>query len=261
MQNDRRRPLGNNDNHAKANQSLSDLALLFTTDLYVGSLPLYKQKTKNTSLDLVYEIDGVVHRRSYLSALSWRAIMLFAFNDGKTVTVHEVDKPGRYRKLFPQTLLRRLRWHARANSDFTPVARLFDPKGTSVLLLTRSRFCSHAVDVLHNLADCGPVFQSLWIADIMALRPMLGIDLVRDEKFSTSIPISSYIRAAAKTGRIVDEKELLELDLSLALPSLPLLGPTAAISRIFDRQCIDHPQLQQLRGRTLYEDYSFSHRL
>lgn len=238
-------------------QAQIDLALLFMTDLHVGAFPFYKQRAKRSSFDLTYEIDGVVHRRSYMSPLSWRAIMLVAFNDGKTVNVHEMDRPGRYRWLFPKTLMRRLYWHARPNADFPPVARLYDPNGQSVMLLTRSRFCGHAVDALHNLADGKPVFQSLWISDIMALRPMLGIELVRDETFTSAFPISSYIKAATRTGQIVDEQELSKLHLAGINPLLPSPKPTPVVSRIFDQQCHDRPEMEQLRGRMIYEDYAF----
>ncbi|MDQ1197508.1 hypothetical protein [Agrobacterium sp. SORGH_AS 787] len=104
----RSRRHGDNDNQKDAEQARIDLALLFMTEMHVGAFPFHKQKATRSSLDLAYEIDGVTHRRSYLSPLSWRAIMLFALNDGKTVTVHEIDRPGRYQRLFPRTLMRRL---------------------------------------------------------------------------------------------------------------------------------------------------------
>lgn len=248
---------GDNDNGKNIEQARIDLALLFMTDLHVGALSFHKQKAKGSSLDIVYEIDGVIHRRSYLSPLSWRAIMLFALDDSKNVTVHQMDRPGRYQRLLPRTLMRRLYWHARPNADFPPVARLYDATGNAVMLLTRSRFCGHAVDTLHNLADGKPVFQPLWISDIMALRPMLGLEFVRDGTFSATLPISTYIKAAAKTGRILDTPELSELDLSGTVPSLPSPQPSPVISRIFDQQCREHPQMEQLRGRTIYEDYGF----
>ncbi|WP_412063856.1 DUF2958 domain-containing protein [Rhizobium sp. SYY.PMSO] len=244
-------------NGERPTQAQIDLALLFTTDLHVGAVAFYKRKFKSASLDLAYDIDGVIHHRSYLSPLSWRAIMLFALNDDKTVTVHEIDRPGRYRRLFPKTVLRRMHWHARPNADFPPVVRLHDPNGQTVMLLTRSRFSGHAVDALHNLADGKPVFQPLWISDIMALRPMLGIELFRDETFTASFSISTYIRAAARTGRIVDEPELSGIDLSGIAPLLPLPQPAPVVSRIFDQQCREYPQMEELRGRTIYDDYSF----
>nr|WP_295981805.1 DUF2958 domain-containing protein [uncultured Agrobacterium sp.] len=235
----------------------TDLALLFTTDLYVGSERLYKIKRKGTSLNLRYDIDGEMHQRSYLSALSWRAILLFALTEGNTVTVHEMDQPGRYQRLFPNTLLRRLQWHARPNADFPPVARLYDPNGGSVMLLTRSRVFGHAVDALHNLTGGGPMFQSLWISDIVALRPMLGIELVRDETFSATMLTSAYLEAAAMTGYVVDEPELCRLPLTGNVPPLATPPISKAVRSIFNQACRENPTMEKLRGRTIYEDYSF----
>lgn len=196
-----------------------------------------------------------MHQRGYLSALSWRAILLFALTEGKTVIVHEMDEPGRYRRLFPNTLLRRLAWHARPGANFPPVARLYDPDGNSVMLLTRSRLCGHAVDALHNLSDGGPVFQPLWISDIVALRPLLGIDLVRDEAFSASLPISAYLEAAALTGRIVEEPELSSLPLSGNVLRLAPPSPSKAVRSIFDQVCRENPAWNVLRTRSIHDDY------
>ncbi|MCJ8151865.1 DUF2958 domain-containing protein [Shinella sedimenti] len=248
-------PSSNDHHDDKPTQVQIDLAMLFMTDLHVGSERLYKIKRKGTSLNLSYEIDGELHHRSYLSALSWRAILLFALSDGKAVTVHEMDHPGRYRRLLPNTLLRRLHWHARPNANFPPVTRLYDPNGKAVMLLTRSRLCGHAVDALHNLTDAGPVFQSLWISDIMALRPMLGIEFVRDEIFSAFMPISAYLEAAAMTGGIVEEPELAELPLTGNVSRLAAPPSAKAVASVFDQARREHPALAGLRSRTIYDDY------
>ncbi|MCD7108516.1 DUF2958 domain-containing protein [Rhizobium sp. DKSPLA3] len=245
------------DDDTKLRQAQTDLAMLFSTDLHVGAERFYKIKRKGTALNLRYEIDGELHQRSYLSALSWRAILLFALTESKTVIVHEMDEPGRYRRLFPTTLLRRLQWHARPNANFPPVARLYDPNGSAVMLLTRSRLCGHAVDVLHNLTDGEPVFQPLWISDIMALRPMLGINLVRDDAFSATMPVSAYLEAAAITGRIAAEPELCETPFGGNVPRLELPRPSAAVRSLFDQACRENPAVQDLQGRTAYGDYDF----
>ncbi len=245
------------DHADKLTQAQIDLAMLFMTDLHVGSERLYNIKRKGTSLSLRYEIDGEMHQRSYLSALSWRAIFLFALTEGKNVTIHEMDQPGRYRRVFPKTLLRRLQWHARPNANFPPVAKLYEPNGKGVALLTRSRVCGHAVDALHNLSDGGPMFQSLWVSDIMALRPMLGIELVRDDSFSATLPISAYLEAAAMTGRIVEEPELSGLPLTENVPRLPTPPSSKAVRSVFDQACREDPALEKLRNRTTYDDYSF----
>lgn len=246
---------GNHDD--KPTQAQIDLAMLFMADLHVGAERLYKIKRKGTSLNLRYEIDGEMHQRSYLSALSWRAILLFALTEGKNVAVHEMDQPGRYRRVFPKTLLHRLQWHARPNANFPPVARLYDPDGNSVMLLTRSRLGWHAVDALHNLTDGGPVFQPLWISDIMALRPMLGIELIRDETFSPAMPISAYLEAAAIAGQIVDEPELCSLPLTGSVPLLAAPPSSKAVRSVFDQACLENLALEKLRDRTIYEDYGF----
>lgn len=242
-------------NRERVEQAQSDLAMLFMTDLHMGSERLYKIKRKGTSLNLHYEVDGEIFHRSYLSALSWRAIFLFALTEGKTVTVHEMDEPGRYRRLFPNTLLRRLHWHARPNANFPPVARLYDPNGNAVLLLTRTRLCGHAVDALHNLSDGGPVFQPLWVSDIMALRPMLGIDLIRDEAFSATMPISAYLEAGVMTGKIVEEPELAELPLTGNVSRLAAPPSSKAVASVFDQARREHPALAGLRSCTIYDDY------
>ncbi|MBO9655177.1 MAG: DUF2958 domain-containing protein [Agrobacterium tumefaciens] len=243
------------DHQDQPTQLQTDLALLFTTDLHVGSERLYKIKRRGTSLNLRYDIDGEMHQRSYLSALSWRAIMLFALTEGKTVTVREMDQPGRYRQMLPKTLLCRLQWHARQNANFPPVARFYDPNGSAVMLLTRSRVFGHAVDVLHNLTGTGPVFQPLWISDIMALRPLLGIELVREEAFSATMPIRAYLEAADMTGRIVDEPELSGLLLTGKTPILATPPPSKAVNSIFEQACRENPSLEKLRGRSIYMDY------
>lgn len=245
------------DYNDKPTQEQTDLAMLFMTDLHVGSERLYKIKRKGTSLNLRYEIDGQTHQRNYLSALSWRAILFFALAEGQTVTVHEMDEPGRYRQMFPKTLLRRLQWHARQNANFPPVARFYDPNGKTVILLTRSRVCCHAVDALHNLSDGGPVFQSLWLSDIMAIRPMLGIELVRDETFSATLPISAYLKAAAIAGQIVDEPKLFSLPLTGRVPLLAAPPSSKAVRSVFDQACLRNSVWEKLRGRTIYEDYGF----
>ncbi len=245
------------DHQDQPTQAQIDLAILFMTDLHVGPQRLYKIKRRGTSLNLRYEIDREMRQRNYLSALSWRAALLFALTEGKSVTVHEMDLPGRYRQMFPKNLRSRLQWHARQNANFPPVARFYDPNGSAVMLLTRSRVCGHAVDALHNLTDGGPVFQPLWASDIMALRPMLGIKLARDETFSATMPISAYLEAAAKTGRIVDEPELCSLPLTGSVPLLAAPPSSKAVRSVFDQACLENSTLEKLRDRTIYEDYGF----
>ncbi|HEV7435060.1 MAG TPA: DUF2958 domain-containing protein [Pseudorhizobium sp.] len=226
------------------------------TELHLGPERLCKAKRSGTFLSLRYEIDGRGYRRECCSPLSWRALILFALAEGKTVTVHEIDLPGRYSQLFPRTLCGRMNWHIRYKADFPPVAKLHDPDGSGVMLLTRSRANGHAVDALHNLNEGGPAFQVLWIADIMALRPMLGIELVRDETFSTTLPISAFLDAAATKGRVVDEPELSRSRLTCNTARLPVPPASKAAHAIFNQAFRDDPNLQILRGNTIYDDYA-----
>lgn len=247
---------GSDHNSKRIEQARIDLALLFTTDLYVGPKRLHEMKRKGTTLNLQFDVDGDMRWRSYNSALSWRITMLLALTETRTVTIHEMDQPGRYRRMFPATLLRRLQWHAKPKADFPPVARFYDPHGKAVLLVTRSRFCGHAVDALHNLTEGGPVFQPLWISDIMALRPMLDIGLVRDDTFSASMPISTYLEAAGIHGQIVDEAELLSMSLNGSVAPLPVPPSSRSVAAIFQQECHHNPALAKLQGRSIYEDYA-----
>lgn len=124
------------------------------------------------------------------------------------------------------------------------------------MLLTRSRACGHAVDALHNLTDGRPVFQPVWISDIIALRPMLGMEFVRDVAFSATAPISSYLEAAAMTGRIVEESELSSLPLTGHVSRLVAPPSSEAVANVFDQACRENPAMSKLRGWTFYDDYA-----
>jgi len=247
------------DNLADNDKHSSDMAdLLFTTDLYVGAAPIHLLKTRRSKPFWVrYEIDGWVQDRTYLSPLSWRALMLYALLDRKTATVHEMDERGRLCQLFPTEIKVRLNWNANARCDVLPVARFHDPNGSAQLILTRSRCHGHAVDVLHNLTEAGPVFQSVWVGDLLRLKPLIGLNLVRDEAFSPTMPISVYLEAAAMTGRVVDDAELSKLPLTGIVPRLTSSAPTRTTQRIFEDQCRKNPELLAMAGRTIYDDYIF----
>lgn len=241
-----------------ANDIIRDMALLFTTDLYVGSAPIQLLKTQRSKPFWVrYEIDGWVQDRTYLSVLSWRALMLYALLDRRAATIHEMDQRGRLRHLFPTEIKVRLNWNANSRRDVLPVARFYDPNGTAQMILTRSRCLGHAVDVLHNLTGASPVFQPIWVADLLRLKSLIGLNLVRDEAFRPPMPISNYLEAAAVTGCIVAGAELCKLPLTGITPRLALPAPTKTTQRIFENQCRKNPELSAMAGRTIYEDYRF----
>jgi hypothetical protein len=141
---------------------------------------LFRSKRPNSSLLLDLIIDGKPLCRRYHSPKYWVAVFHFAVAEGREVTVREMDLPRRFERLFPLSLMGQLRWFENYHGDCAPVARLFDPNGTAEILLLRSRAAGLAVDVVHNLKPGGYTRETVWLADIIALRPMCGIDLVRE---------------------------------------------------------------------------------
>ncbi|MFK4767095.1 DUF2958 domain-containing protein [Rhizobium sp. ZW T2_16] len=230
-----------------------DLTLLCLNELFVGNEPLRLIKKQNP-LFLRYETDGIVSTRNYLSPASWRAKILFDVAEGKDFRVLEMDRPGRYKEMFPNTLLHRLLWHSRPKANFPPVARLCDPNGDIEILLTRSRLCGHAVDALHNLSG-EPRFQPLWISDIIALRPMLGIELVRDPHFSTSSTLSHFLKAASIAGQVVSKIDLSNLPIEASSPRLHLPQPQAQALRLMELLARQSNIAFDPLSRSIYDDY------
>lgn len=244
-----------NENQQPLSQTQIDLALLFMNDLRVGGRSIYRINTSKRPFWVQYEADGRVQERKYLSALSWRALMLFAMEECREFKVLEMDEPGRLAAMFSKSIMRRLGENAKAHRNVVPAMKLIDPSGSATVVITRSRCQGHAVDALHNLDDGKPVFQPVWVSDLMRLDAKIGLKLVRDATFAPVMPISVYIEAAALTGRIVEEDEMSILPLTGNVPRLRFPEPAPTVQRIFDHQCREHPGLEHLRGRTIYEDY------
>ena len=91
----------------------------------------------------------------------------------------------------------------------------------------------------------------------MALRPMLGIGLVRDDTFSASMPISTYLEAAGTHGRIVEEPELSSMSLTGTVMPLAVPPSSRSVAAIFQQECHHNPALAKLQGRSVFEDYAF----
>ena len=231
------------------------LALLFLADLHIGGVSLHRLKAKRP-FRVRYELDGHLRDQTFLSSLSWRAVMLFALEDGKALTVHEMDETGRLAETFPADTMALLAENARIGGDMLPAMRLIHPKSGSTVIITRSRGKGHAVDALHDLGG-SPIFQPVWISDLLRLDALVGMRLVRDESFTPTLPISVYLEAAAVAGRIVPEPELHTFPLTGIVPRLIEPPPLPAVQAMFDERCKASPALARLRGRTIYHDYGF----
>jgi hypothetical protein len=243
---------------SQLSQEQIDLALLFMSDFHVNGRSLYRIQG-GRPFWVRYEADGRLQERSYFSALSWRALMLFALEDCREFKAIEMGEPGRLSQLFSEAAMQRLEENAKACGDVVPVLKLIDPKGPSTVIIARSRCKGHAVDALHTLDNGRPVFQPVWVSDLLRLDAKIGMRLALDETFAPTMPIGSYIEAAALTGRIVEEDELSILPLTGNVPRLRSPEPSPTVQRIFDHQCRKYPELEKLRGRTIYEDYGFEY--
>jgi Protein of unknown function (DUF2958) len=182
----------------------SDLAALATSRLIIGTTPLSDIKPANARpMWMRFEEDDIVQNRMYRTTSLWRVRVTFALKEGRSIHALEMDEWGRLKTMFPTEVCARLAWNAAHDGQVKPVARLVDPDGHAEMLLFRSRCHGHAVDVLHNLTDGGPVFQPLWISDIMRLNPLLGIKLVRDEAFNPTMPVGAYREEIAMLGKFL----------------------------------------------------------
>lgn len=230
-----------------------DLALLYLSDFYIGENSIYRIKPKQ-QLWIRYATEGEIRDDSYSSALSWRAMVSDAVEDGRRLEMMQADAPGRLRQLFPPAIVRELAMNAKAPINPVPVVRLYHPESQAVMILTRSRFRGHAVDALHNLSSVGPVYQPIWIADIMRLNTMLGLRLDRDTRFQPTLPISCFIEAAGRTGRMLDGVQLARFAFSESRPRLPIPAPCSIVRKLFEAQFPGHPLRSQLCDITIYAD-------
>lgn len=88
--------------------------------------------------------------------------------------------------------------------DFEPVVKLFDPCGASTWLLVEIE--PDFETIAWGLCDLGmgfPEFGTVSLEELAEHRGRFGIGIERDLNFEARGPISAYIRAADKAGRIV----------------------------------------------------------
>lgn len=152
----------------------------------MGRATLRSAKSHGSALWMKYEMDGKIIGREFHSPRYWHTLLRLATSEGKHFKLLELDRHTRYRELFPAALMKRLVWFRKTQDATRPAARLYDPKGSAIVDLLRCHDGGLSVDVLHNLACEQPLAQTVWVADLMALRPMLGIELVRDYTFLPS---------------------------------------------------------------------------
>jgi hypothetical protein len=89
--------------------------------------------------------------------------------------------------------------------DFEPVVKLFNPCGAATWLLTE--IDPEDETVAWGLCDLGmgfPEFGTVSLTELVEYRGRLGLGIERDRYFTARGPISAYIAAANKEGRIVD---------------------------------------------------------
>jgi hypothetical protein len=95
-----------------------------------------------------------------------------------------------------------------AEIDFFPVVKLFDPCGAGTWLLTE--IDPDDETVAWGLCDLGmgfPEFGTVSLTELAAVRGPLGLGIERDLYFQARGPISTYIEAASKADRIVENIE------------------------------------------------------
>lgn len=93
--------------------------------------------------------------------------------------------------------------------DFEPVVKLFNPCGAATWLLIE--IDPDDETVAWGLCDLGmgfPEFGTVSLTELAAYRGHLGLRIERDLYFKARGPISAYIDAADKAGRIVESIDM-----------------------------------------------------
>lgn len=93
-----------------------------------------------------------------------------------------------------------------AEIDFVPVVKLFDPCGAGTWLLTEIDPGDETV--AWGLCDLGmgyPEFGTVSLTELESHRSRIGLGIERDLHFNAKGPISTYIEAANRAERIVED--------------------------------------------------------
>ncbi|MGO9474910.1 MAG: DUF2958 domain-containing protein [Rhodomicrobium sp.] len=118
-------------------------------------------------------------------------------------------------KLFTKDLRERLLKNGRdqqhvkgtkAEKDFWPVVKLFNPAGAATWLLTE--IDREDDDVAWGLCDLAmgfPEFGTVSLSELQNFRGRFGLGIERDLYFEAKAPISRYIEAANEAGHITEQ--------------------------------------------------------
>ena len=110
-------------------------------------------------------------------------------------------------------------------TDHVPVAKLFNPCGAAVWLITEMMADG---DTLFGLCDLGvgsPELGYVSLAEIESVKNPLGLGMERDLYFAPRFPLSVYAEAARIAGHITEAEDLL-VRAAAALGRSPILSPT-----------------------------------
>ncbi len=91
----------------------------------------------------------------------------------------------------------------RAEPDFRPVLKLFNPLGAATWLATE---LAEYGDTLFGLADLGfgcPELGAFSVAEIAAVRLPFGLTIERDIAFATAHPLSVWAAWSRRSGSIL----------------------------------------------------------
>ncbi len=94
----------------------------------------------------------------------------------------------------------------KAENDFWPVVKLFNPAGAATWLLTE--LDPEDQDIALGLCDLGmgfPEFGTVRISELQNFRGRFGLGIERDRFFEAKAPISRYIDAADEAGHITEQ--------------------------------------------------------
>ncbi len=94
----------------------------------------------------------------------------------------------------------------KAEKDFWPVVKLFNPAGAATWLLTE--IDPEDEDVVWGLCDLGmgfPEFGTVSLSELQNYRGQFGLGIERDRHFRAKAPISHYIDAANGAGHITEQ--------------------------------------------------------